>query len=118
MKKTLTLLVASSALTAAIGVPAWSATRLPADLGLRPSAALSEAGARVTPLLLASGDDDDDRRSAEGSRRGHDEDDDEDDDDCDDDCRGGARDPAPAGAVAPPPNGLFGTGAPPRVQVN
>lgn len=27
-------------------------------------------------------------------------------------------DPAPAGTVAPPPNGLFGTGTPPRVQVN
>jgi len=36
----------------------------------------------------------------------------------DDDDRGGARNPAPAGSVAPPQNGLFGTGAPPRVQVN
>ena len=26
--------------------------------------------------------------------------------------------PAPAGAVAPPQNGLFGNGAPPQVQVN
>ena len=58
----------------------------------------------------------------QSSRRGHDDDDDDDDDDCDDDdddeCRGGARNPAPAGTVAPPQNGLFGNGAPPQVQVN
>lgn len=36
----------------------------------------------------------------------------------DDDDRGGARNPAPAGTVAPPQNGLFGNGAPPQVQVN
>ena len=35
-----------------------------------------------------------------------------------DDDRGGARNPAPAGTVAPPQNGLFGNGAPPQVQVN
>lgn len=28
------------------------------------------------------------------------------------------RDPAPAGSAAPPPNGLFGTGTPPKIQVN
>ena len=72
-------------------------------------------------------DDDDDSGWREGSRRGHgggdggDDDDDDDDDDCDDDdddCRGGARNPAPAGTVDPPQNGLFGNGAPPRVRVN
>jgi hypothetical protein len=36
----------------------------------------------------------------------------------DDDRRGGARNPAPAGTVAPPQNGLFGNGARPQVQVN
>ena len=35
-----------------------------------------------------------------------------------DDDPGGARNPAPAGTVAPPQNGLFGNGAPPQVQVN
>lgn len=35
-----------------------------------------------------------------------------------DDDRGGAPNPAPAGTVAPPQNGLFGNGGPPRVQVN
>ena len=42
----------------------------------------------------------------------------EDDDDYDNDDRRGARNPAPAGTVAPPQNGLFGNGAPPQVQVN
>ncbi|SLN31929.1 hypothetical protein PEL8287_01493 [Roseovarius litorisediminis] len=36
----------------------------------------------------------------------------------DDDERGGANNPAPAGTVAPPQNGLFGNGALPQVQVN
>lgn len=36
----------------------------------------------------------------------------------DDDDRGGARNPAAAGTVAPPQNGLFGNGAPPRAKVN
>lgn len=85
---------------------------------LRPVAALFDGASQDMPLILASDDDDDDRWR-DGSRRGHDDDeyDDEDDDD-DDDCRGGARNPAPAGTVAPPQNGLFGNGAPPQVQVN
>ena len=36
----------------------------------------------------------------------------------DEDDRAGAGNPAPAGSVAPPQNGLFGNGAPPRVQTN
>jgi hypothetical protein len=112
MKKTLTLLVASTALTAAIGVPACSAMQAPADGVLRPVAALFDDASQAMPLVLASDDDDDDDRWRDGSRRGHD------DDDCDDDCRGGARNPAPAGTVAPPQNGLFGNGTPPQVQVN
>ena len=123
MKQTLTLLLASTALTAAIGLPAWSAMPAPADASLRPFAATFEAGAQAMPLVLASDDDDDDdRRKREGSGRGDDDDDDDDhdddDDDDDDDRRGGARAPAPAGTVAPPQNGLFGTGTPPKVKVN
>jgi len=114
MKKTLTLLVASTALTAAIGVPAWSAMQAPSDV-LRPVAGFFEDAPQTMPLVLASDDDDDDDHGQEGSRRGHDNDDDDDDDD---DCRGDARNPAPAGTVAPPQNSLFGNGAPPQVQVN
>lgn len=118
MKKTLTLLVASSALTAAIGVPVWSAVQAPADDSQWPIAALFDDASQAMPLVLASDDDDDDRWR-DGSRRGHDdEDDDCDDDDDDDDCQGGARNSAPAGTVAPPQNGLFGTGAPPQARVN
>ena len=119
MKETLTLLAASTALTAAIGTPAWSAMQAPADGVLRPVAALFDDASQIMPLVLASDDDDDDDHWREGSRRGHNDDDDDcDDDDDDDDCRGGARNPAPAGTVAPPQNGLFENGAPPQVQVN
>lgn len=124
MKKTLTLLVASTALTAAIGIPAWSAMMTP-DGSLRPLSALFDDADHAGSLYLASDDDDDDDRWRKGSRRGHDDDDDDDDDDdCDDDdgddddCRrSGARSPAPAGTVAPPQNGLFGNGTPPQVQM-
>ncbi|HAW46510.1 MAG TPA: hypothetical protein DCX34_04630 [Roseovarius sp.] len=120
MRKTLTLLVTSTALTAVIGTTTWSAMNAVADESPRPFAALWQDAAQSLPLILASGDDDDDEYR--GSRRDHDDDDDDDDDDCDDDddddCRGSARNPAPAGTVAPPQNGLFGNGAPPQVKVN
>ena len=92
-------------------------------LGTASAAGVGAAGF----ALVGCGDDDDDSGWREGSRRGHgggdggDDDDDDDDDDCDDDdddCRGGARNPAPAGTVDPPQNGLFGNGAPPQAQVN
>jgi hypothetical protein len=114
MRKILTLLVASTALTAAIGVPAWSAMRAAADGGPRPFAAPFQGDAHAMPLILASDDDDDDDRDSSG--RDHDDDDDDDDDDGG--SRGGASNPAPAGMVPPPQNGLFGNGAPPQVQVN
>ena len=117
MKKTLAALIATTALTAAIGLPAWSDMRAQADAGENPTAAVGESGQSALPLILASDDDDDDHRD-----RSDDDDEDDDDDDCDDDddddgCRG-ASNPAPAGTVAPPQNGLFGSGAAPRVQVN
>ena len=131
MQKTLTILIASTALTAAIGIPARSAMQTPEGGDLRPIAALFADGPQTLPLVLASDDDDDDhRRRRDGARRGHDDDhddhddhdddddDDEDDDDEDDDDRGNARNPAPAGTVAPPQNGLFGNGASPKAQVN
>ena len=108
MKKTLTLLVASTALAAAIGVPAWSTMRVSGGEDLWPLAAHFDEGTQALPLVRVSDDDDDDDRDD----RDHDDDDDDDDD------RGGARNPAPAGTVAPPQNGLFGTGTPPQVKVN
>lgn len=121
MRKTLTLLVASTALTAVIGSTAWSAMSTAPDGSTRPFAAIWQDAAQSLPLILASDDDDDDDENR-GSLRDHDDDDDEedcdDDDDDDDDCGTGAPNPAPAGTVAPPQNGLFGNGAPPQVQVN
>ena len=73
MKKTLTFLAASTALTVAIGVPAWSAMQAPSDGVLRPVAALFDDAAQAMPLVLASDDDDDDNRWRDGSRRGHDD---------------------------------------------
>ena len=57
MKKTLTFLAATTALTTAIGVPAWSAMQAP-DGGLRPFTAFFEERAQAMPLILASDDDD------------------------------------------------------------
>ena len=117
MQKTLTLLVASTALTAMIGTTAWGAMNAAPDGNPRPFAAIWQDAAQSLPLILASDDDDDDDDDHRDARRVHDDDDDCDDDD-DDDCRGGAPNPAAAGPIAPPQNGLFGNGAPPQVQVN
>ena len=143
MNKTLAMLMAATALTAAIGFPAWSSMRIPAAGGHEiQSGDQADGSQRNLPLTRISdddddrgffvsnrwlrwGDDDDDhgRRSTSsgryadddhGRRHGHDDDD-------DDDCYGrncGAANPAPAGSVAPPSNGLFGDGAAPKVQVN
>jgi hypothetical protein len=124
MRKTLALVVATTALTAAISLAAWNAMQANADGTPSPFAALFDDAAQALPLFLASGDDDDDaHRYRKTARRGHDDDDcdddhDDDDDDDDHDCRGAARNPAPAGSMSPPQNGLFGNGSAPQVQVN
>lgn len=139
MKKTLALLAATTALSAAITAQAWSAMRT-SNGEFLPFAAVLEAGQDAMPLILASNDDDDDREYRNGARyeddddrkyrsgsRYDDDDDDnddnDDDDDCDDeddddDCGNSASNAAPAGTVAPPQNGLFGNGAAPKVQMN
>jgi hypothetical protein len=118
MRKTLILLVTSAALTAVIGAFAWSAVRTPAGANERSFAAISDEGLEALPLILASDDDDDDDdREYRRVPRRHDGDH-EDEDDHDDDGASGGRNPAPAGSVSPPQNGLFGKGAPPQVKVN
>jgi hypothetical protein len=57
MTKTRTFLVAGTALTAAIGVPAWGAMQAPVDGRVRPFAALSDEGPLIMPLVLASDDE-------------------------------------------------------------
>lgn len=122
MKRTLTLLVASTALTAAIGLPAWGAMRAMTDGITGPISATADAEREAVPLMFVSddNDDDDDREYRRTFFFGGDDDDEEDDeDDCDDDdCGNSARNPAPAGTVSPPQNGLFGSGTPPKVQLN
>jgi hypothetical protein len=124
MKTILAVLFASTALSAGAAIPT------PGDAGAQGNAAAIAAAAAGPSaaqgvLLLAErdedheggwfrrlfDDDDDDRRGRHG-----------DDDECDDDdeggnCRGGMN-PAPAGTVAPPANGLFNSGAAPKAQVN
>ena len=129
MRKTFAILAASTALTTAIGVPAWSAMRAATGDTPQAIAALFEDEAQALPLIRVSDDDDHGDRESGWLNLGDDDDDhddddhddddhDDDDDDDDDDDRGGARNPAPAGTTAPPQNGLFGNGTPPKVQVN
>lgn len=133
MTKTMTLLLASTALTIALGATAWSATRIMDDEVL-PTAVRSQMDSRdLSPLIFVNDDDDeddddegeeddDDEEDDDGDRRTGARHEDDDDDDCDDDddeaCAGGPRNPAPAGSTAPPANGLFGNGAPPKAVTN
>ncbi len=91
MRKTLTLLFASTALTAAVSLPAWSAISAPADGSPQPFAAVFEEAAQALPLILASDDDDDDRdfRGLRVVSDGGDDDDEDDDDDGEDDDESG-----------------------------
>jgi hypothetical protein len=118
MKKTISILLASTALIAVIGIPAWSAIRGGVSFDELPDAALGafrEAGA--SPVLVSDGDGVD-RNREHSLRRADDDDDHSAGDEEDDDDGGNASGPAPAGSVAPPSNGLFGTGAMPKAQVN
>ncbi len=123
MRKTLTFLAATTAITAGIGLPAWSAVRASMDQDSLPIAAAIGSEPRAMSLIFVSGnDDDDDEGERSRGSRTSDDDDEEDDDDYDDDdgdatCTG-VGNPAPAGTMAPPQNGLFGNGAPPQAQVN
>lgn len=111
MMKTLALLIATTALTTAIAIPAWSAMSAYTETDALPIAAIFENVQDALPLILISDDDEDENDD-------DDDDDNECDDDEDDDSCGAVRKPAPAGTVAPPQNGLFGSGTPPQVKVN
>ena len=123
MTSRLSLLFASTALTVALGLPALAAMQVQGNAHDQCSgvcAAVLSADDQPVPLIRVSGDDDD----GGWVRRGHDDDeddedcDDDDDDDDDDGCIGALGNPAPAGTVAPPANGLFGNGAPPVAVTN
>lgn len=112
MKSTLVVLLATTAALGALGLPALAALRAsggPCTGDV--CSAVFVPGASPAPLIRVSGEDD--HHDNQGrDRRAHRHDDDDDDDD--ESGRPGARrNPAPAGSVAPPVNGLFGNGAPP-----
>jgi len=111
-----TLLAATTALAELVAIPAIGAARGSEN----PAPSMFIAADMDAMLILASSDEDNaSYRSAEDD---DDCEDDGDDDEADDGDNGegctGAANPAPAGTVAPPANGLFGTGAAPQVQVN
>lgn len=108
MKTTLALLAATTALGAIFAIPAIGAVRA-ADADSPQAAFAASDTSQDGIVLLASNDD-------EGDDEG-DDDCDEEDDDEEGGCAAGQI-PAPAGTAAPPANGLFGTGAAPRVRVN
>lgn len=122
MTRMLTILFASTALTAALGLPAWSAMHASAQQeGAVVSAMQTDAAGDEVRLIFVDDDDegDDDRHDDDDDDDDDDYGDDDDDDDCEDDdgnCGARAAAPAPAGSAAPPQNGLFGTGTP-QVQV-
>lgn len=117
MKKTLAILLASTALAVGAGIPAWSAMQRVEH---------SPKSFQDNPFVRLAGDDDDDdrengrsyRSNDDGHRYGNDDDDDGGGDDDDGSLGAASASPAPAGTVAPPANGLFGSGAMPKVKVN
>ena len=123
MKPFRAVLLATTAVIGALGLPALasmpvsSGAQAPCASGL--CSAVSGKGGQSVPLIRVSGDDDQDHERGR-ARRGHDDEDcdDDDDDDDDDGCTGALGNPAPAGTVAPPASGLFGTGAPPVAVTN
>lgn len=127
MKSTLAVLLATTAVIGALGLPALAGMRGTGDASGHCGAAACAAeigdADQTLPLIRVSGDNDDDEGGwfRKGKGRDHDDDDDDedDDDDCDDDdCQGAKGNPAPAGTVAPPANGLFGSGKPPVAVTN
>lgn len=116
MKSTLAILLATTAVIGALGLPALSA--IGRDPGITAASALTVGSANDGTVLLASNDDD----NSKASRR--DSDDEDEDDDCDDDdeedgdCRRTAPAPAQTGPITPPANGLFSPGAAPQVRTN
>ncbi|MCA3554375.1 hypothetical protein [Aestuariivirga sp.] len=114
-KKTLTLLFASAALTAAAGLPALSALHDAASGDTAaPLSAFAGSDDQQRPTMLAEDDHEDEGGGV--SRAGSDDEEGECGDD-DGNCGPAAAAPAPAGSVPPPQNGLFDNSTAPKVQV-
>lgn len=118
MRSTFAVLLATTAVVGALAIPTLGTFARDTPDGTCP--AVVADGTSGPKVRLATGDDD---RHRDRIRRDHHDDDDDDDDfdddhDEDDDAPAGRGTPAPAGTVAPPANGLFGTGAPPSAVTN
>jgi hypothetical protein len=113
MKSTVALLLASTALAGVLALPTPGALRAQADTTMSPGDPGTDA-----PLVRVKGGDDCDDDSSDDDSSDDDRGDDDDGSEDDDGCRDAQRNPAPAGTAAPPANGLFGTGAPPRAVTN
>jgi hypothetical protein len=116
--KTVTLILASAALTAAVALPAWSALNyVNQGENVMPLASLfgsDQSDQAGRPIILAESDDHEDEGAAPTQQSGND-----DEDSCEEDegnCGSTTSAPAAAGTVPPPQNGLFGT-APAKVQI-
>ena len=119
MPKTLTILIASTAFTALAGLTAWSAMRAPVQTPFAEAVGQQLRAADDSVRMLLVDDDEDENEG--GSAKGEDDDHGkcgDDDGEDEDSCGGAAENPAPAGTVAPPQNGLFGNGTAPKVQAN
>ncbi len=110
MTKSIKILIATTALSAVLGLPAWSAmTSSDQETAntateVRPA---NEPGSKT--FIFASGDNGDDRdheneRDDDDHRRSSDDDD-------------NTRNALPTGSVTPPQNGLFESGAKPQVKI-
>lgn len=113
MKSTFAVLLATTAVVGALAIPTLGTFARDTPDGTWP--AVGADGTSGPKVRLATRDDD---RHRNRIRRAHHDDDDHDEDDDDDDAPAGRGTPAPAGTVAPPANGLFGTGAPPSAVTN
>ena len=87
-----------------------------ASQSANPITVISDAGSEAMRLILVDDDEDDNTvtSTVKTDKQGEDSSECEDEDGS---C-GNAQNPAPAGTVAPPKNGLVGTGTPPKAQVN
>lgn len=120
MKKTFAILFASTALTVGVGLPALSAMHAGLRLEDKHENTIDNTRGGAASAVLVSDDEEVDLHHRRSMRRDGDDDHrDDDDEEGDDGYEGGAAaGPAPVGTIAPPDNGLFGSGAVPKVKVN
>jgi hypothetical protein len=124
MKTSLSIFLASTALTVALVMPALAMMQSQGKAGFCSGDTCAVMGGESQEAMPISRVSDNDDKGDDGdrisSRRDDDDCDEDDNGDDDDDCTGAGAtgNPAPAGTVAPPANGLFGNGTPPVAVTN